>query len=109
MNRVAAIENKSGRYRHREGREPAHVPADERLEFHREMNGKDAGQHDRQPDGPEVSAEERLGNEKDIKVEGPVIMGRVVAIEAVLDHLVDEPAVDPLVEMRRFDGKEKEA
>src|SRR4030095_5302816 len=31
-----------------------------------------------------------------------VIIRRVIAIKAILDHLIDEPAVDPFVEMRRF-------
>src|SRR5690348_1210329 len=35
-------------------------------------------------------------------MKGTVIIRRIVAIEAVLDHLIDEPAVDPFVKMRWF-------
>src|SRR5438132_1818852 len=38
-----------------------------------------------------------------------VVIGRVVSIEPVLDHLIDEPTVDPFVEMRRFDPKQKKS
>ena len=37
-----------------------------------------------------------------------VIVRRVVAVETVLHHLIDEPAVDALVEMRRLDPEEEE-
>src|SRR6476619_4671295 len=40
-------------------------------------------------------------------MEWPVIIRRVVAIEPVLDHLVDEPAVDPFVEVRRLHSEEE--
>ena len=39
----------------------------------------------------------------------PVIIRRIVSVEPVLDHLIDEPAVDPLVEMRRLHPEEEDA
>ena len=62
----------------------------------------DADQHDRQPERPDVPAEERLREEENVEMQRPVIIGRVVSVETVLHHLIDEPAVDPFVEMRRF-------
>ena len=41
-------------------------------------------------------------------MEGAVIVRRVVAVKAVLHHLIDEPAVDPLVKMRRLHPEEDE-
>ena len=38
-----------------------------------------------------------------------VIVRRVVSIEPFLDHLIDEPAVDSLIEMWRFYSEEKNA
>ena len=42
-------------------------------------------------------------------MERAVVVGRVIVIEAVLRHLVDEPAVDAFVEMGRFQPQEEEA
>ncbi len=58
---------------------------------------------------PDISSEQRLRQEENVKMQGPVIIGRVVFVIAVLDHLIDEPAVDALVEVRRLDPEEKEA
>ena len=38
-----------------------------------------------------------------------VIIGRIVFVEAVLDHLIDKPAVDALIEMRRFHPEQKKS
>jgi len=38
-----------------------------------------------------------------------VIIGRVVSVEPVLDHLIDEPTVDPFVEVWRLNPKEKKS
>ena len=38
-----------------------------------------------------------------------VIIGRIVFVEAGLDHLIDKPAVDALVEMRRLHSEQKES
>ena len=54
-----------------------------------------------------MAAEERLGKEQDIEMQRTVIIGRVVAVEPAPHHLIDEPPVDPLVEMRRLDAQEK--
>ena len=37
-----------------------------------------------------------------------VIIRRVISIKPILDHLIDEPAVDPFVEMRRFYSEEQD-
>src|ERR1043166_7203976 len=71
------------------------------------MDRKNARQHDRQPDRPDVAAEQRLANKENVEVERPVIIRGVVAIEPVLDHLIDEPAVDSLVEMGRLDSEQE--
>src|SRR6266480_4957233 len=41
-------------------------------------------------------------------MKGTVIIRRVIAIKAILDHLIDEPTVDPFVEMRRFYSEEQD-
>src|SRR4051794_12468166 len=40
-------------------------------------------------------------------MERPVIIRRIVFIEPALDHLIDEPAVDSLIEMGRFDPEQE--
>ena len=42
-----------------------------------------------------------------VEMKWPVIVRRVVLIEPVLDHLIDEPAVDAFVEMWRFEASRK--
>ena len=42
-------------------------------------------------------------------MEWTVVIGRVVLVESVLDHLVDKPAVDAFVEMWRFHSEQKES
>ena len=46
---------------------------------------------------------------ENVEMERPVIIRRIVAVESGLHHLVDEPAVDPLVEVRRLHAQEEEA
>jgi hypothetical protein len=36
-------------------------------------------------------------------MEWPVIIGRIVGVIPSFGHLIPEPAIDPFVEMRRFD------
>ena len=48
-----------------------------------------------------------LREEENVEMKRPVIIRRVVAVEAVLHHLIDEPAVDPLVEVRRLHAQEE--
>src|SRR4051812_33787453 len=91
---VAPVKNEAGRNSHGERGKPADVAADERLKFHREMYRENGGQHNRQPDRPDVAAEQGLANKENVEVERAVIIGRVVAVEPSLDHLIDEPAVD---------------
>ena len=66
-------------------------------------------EHDRQAQRPDVPAEERLREEENVEMERPVIIRRVVAVEPGPPHLVDEPAVDPLVEVRRLHAQQQEA
>ena len=51
----------------------------------------------------------RLRKEENVEMERAVIIRRVVPVKAVLDHLIDEPAVDPLVEMRRLHPEQEKA
>ena len=46
---------------------------------------------------------------ENVKVKRPVIIGRVVTVKSVFHHLIDEPAVDALVEVRWLDTQEEEA
>ena len=71
------------------------------------MDRENAREHDGQPDRPQIPPEKRLADEENVEVKRPVIICRVVAVEPVLDHLVDEPAVDSFVEMRRLDSEQK--
>src|SRR4051812_11598055 len=104
---IAAVENEARRDGHGERGDPADIAADEWLEFQRQMNRKNAGQHDRQPDRPDIPPQQSLANKENIEVERPVIIRRVISVEPVLDHLIDEPAVDSLVEMRGLDPEEE--
>ena len=106
---VAAVENETGRDRHGERGQPADIAADERLESCREMNAKNADEDNRQPQGPKISPEQSLRKEEHVKVQRPVIIGRIVFVETGLHHLIDEPAVDPFVEMRRLDPEQEQA
>ena len=108
VNRIAAVKNEGGRNRHRERGDAAHRAADEGFELQRHQNRADARQHDRQPERPNVPAEKRLREEKNVEMKRPVIIRRVVAVEPGLHHLIDEPAVDPLIEVRRFHAQEEE-
>jgi hypothetical protein len=40
-------------------------------------------------------------------VKRAVIIRRVVSVKAVFDHLIDEPAVDSLVKMRRLHAEQE--
>src|SRR6476619_7600670 len=64
VDRVAAVEDESRRDRHGERGPAADIAADERLEFHREMDRENAGEHYRQTERPDVSAEERLADKE---------------------------------------------
>ena len=39
----------------------------------------------------------------------PVVIGRVVPVKPILHHLIDKPAVDALIKMRRLDGEQEKA
>ena len=78
---VAAVENESRRDRHRERGQPADIASDERLEFHREMNARNADQHNRQAQGPDVSPEQSLRKKEDVEMKRSVIIRRIVSVE----------------------------
>ena len=42
-------------------------------------------------------------------MERPVVVGWVVAVISVLDHLIDEPAVNSFVEMGRLNPEQEKA
>ncbi len=109
VNRITAVENKSGRDGHGERGQPADVAPDERFEFERQKNANDADQHHRQPQGPDVAPEQCLREEENVEMERAVIIRRVVPVEAVLGHLIDEPAVDSLVEVGRLHPEQEKA
>ena len=56
-----------------------------------------------------ISAKETLKKEEDVKMKRTVIIGRIVPVKSVLHHLIDEPAVDSFVEVRRLDAQQEEA
>src|SRR5437762_3044924 len=73
------------------------------------MNREDAGQDHGQTDRPKVPAEKRLADKENIEMKRAVVIRGVVAVEAALDHLVHEPAVDPFVEVGRLDPEQEKA
>src|SRR5437762_965677 len=73
------------------------------------MNREDAGQDHGQTDRPKVPAEKRLADQENIEMKRAVVIRGVVAVEAALDHLVHEPAVDPFVEVGRLDPVQEKA
>ena len=79
------------------------------LELQRQPDTADAHQHDRQTHRPQISAKQTLRIAQNVKVKRTVIIGRVVTVKPVLHHLIDEPAVDALIEVRWLDTQEEEA
>ena len=59
-----------------------------------------------QSQGPQITSEKGLRQEKGIKVQGSMVVGRIVAKVTGPLHLIGEPPVNPLIEMRRLDVKE---
>ena len=78
---IAAVENESGRDGHGQRRQPADIAADERLEFHRQIDANDADEDHRQAQGPKISPEQRLRKEEDVKMKRAVIICRVVSVK----------------------------
>ena len=69
----------------------------------------DAREHYRQSQGPEIPAEKRLREEQHVEMQRSVVIRGIISVEAILRHLIDEPAVDSFVEMRRLYPEEQEA
>jgi hypothetical protein len=63
-------------------------------------DAKQAGQDRRKAQGPKIAAQEGLRKKDRVKVQRPMVVGRVVAEVAQARHLIRKPSVDPLVEMR---------
>jgi hypothetical protein len=42
-------------------------------------------------------------------MEGPMIVGRIVVIKTIFDHLIDEPAVDAFIEVWRLNSEQEKA
>ena len=81
----------------------------QRLELQSKPDTSDAHQHDRQTQRPHVASKQTLKQQENVKVKRTVIIGRVVTVKPVLHHLIDEPAVDALVEVRWLDTQKEEA
>ena len=56
-----------------------------------------------------MASEQRLRQEHCVKVQRPVVVCRVVVVVAIRRHLVGEPAVHPLIKMRRLDLDQPDA
>ena len=64
VNRVAAVENKSGRNGHRERGQTTNIASDERLEFQRQTNANDADENNRQAQRPDISSEQESAEKR---------------------------------------------
>src|SRR5207244_11475539 len=58
---------------------------------------------------PKIAAEQCLRKQEHVKMKRAVIIRRIVFVETGLDHLIDKPAVDALIEMRRLHAEQKES
>ncbi len=103
MNRVAAIEDHAGRDGHGQRGDLAHALAEVAPEAEHQPHTARAEQDDGHAQHPDAAAEERLREEQDVEMKRPVKIRGIVVIEALSGHLVDEPAVHALVEMRRLE------
>ena len=109
MDRVTAIENKGGRNRHRR-RGPARCRGAKKFPIPQQGPDREKGRDDGgKPQGPEVASEKGLAEENRVEMERSMIVGRIVMVKAVDPHLVGEPPVDALVEMRRLDIQQDRA
>src|SRR5262245_13570976 len=109
MNGVASVEDEPGRHRHRQCCDSADVLSYEWFKLQGDPHTSDAHQHDGQTQGPHVASKQTLKEQENVKMKRTVIIGRVVTVKPVLHHLIDEPAVDALVEVRWLDAQEEEA
>ena len=109
MNGVTAVENETGRDRHRQRRDSTDVFSYEWLKLQRHPHTSDADQHDRQTQRPHIASKQTLKQQENIKVKRTVIIGRIVMVKPVLHHLIDKPAIDALIEVRWLDAQEEEA
>ena len=105
---VSPIENKSGGNRHGQGCYSTYVSPDQWLEFQGQPNATNAHQNNRQPQRPEIPAEQTFRQQQDVKVQGPVVIRRIVSVKAVMYDLIHKPAIDAFIEMRRLDTQQKQ-
>src|SRR5262249_43830247 len=106
---VAAVENEPGRDGHGQRGDSAHLSSKQWFELQCKPHARDADKHDRQTQRPDIASKQTLKQQENVKVKRAVIVGWVVAVKPVLHHLIDEPAVDALVEMGRLDAQEEKA
>src|SRR5256885_1233270 len=75
--------------------------------FEGQPNATNAHQNNRQPQRPEIPAEQTFRQQQDVKVQGPVVIRRIVSVKAVMYDLIHKPAIDAFIEMRRLDTQQK--
>ena len=60
-----------------------------------------------QAQGPDISAKQTLREQQNVKVQRPVVIGRVVSVKPIMHDLIHKPAIDAFIEMRRLDTQQK--
>ena len=103
MDGITPVEDEPGRHGHGERGKSTDTASHQRFKFQRQPDATNTHEHNRQTQRPQVSAQQLLGKQEHVKMDRPVVVRRIVAIKAVLDDLVDEPAIYPFVKVRRFD------
>ena len=109
MDGIARIKDRPRGDRHRRRRPERRGPPQEPLELQRQPDRPQARQHHRQPQRPDMPPQQRLREEQHIEMERPVVVRWVVMVESRPRHLVHEPAIHPLVEMRRLHPQQHES
>src|SRR3954453_22033568 len=99
MNGIPAIKDQPRRNGHGQCRKAGYGSRNEVIVFQCQPNRRNAGKHDRKAGRIQIPAEQRLRQEQDVEVKRAVVIRWIVSIEAILDHLIDEPAVNSLVKM----------
>src|SRR5262249_20177976 len=103
MDGIAIVKNESGRDRHRQRRKIANCTAEKRPEKKNPKDGQEAHNHNWKTQRPKVAPERHARGERDIEIQRPLIIDEIGRVIPVLSHLIAEPAVNTLVEMRRLD------
>ena len=66
-------------------------------------DGGDTCEHRRETKGKEISPKKGEGDKKSVKVEGAMVVLRIVSVKSDGSHLVNEPTIDPFVKVGRFE------